>query len=69
MPQETLRRHVDLGDAFQWAAGENAEGIMLSELRRAYGQSLVEQVEAMASFSHLLHRAREEVMSSRCQAA
>jgi hypothetical protein len=42
---------MDLGDAFQWAAGENAEGIMLSELRREYGQALAEKIEAMASFS------------------
>ena len=42
---------MDLGDAFQWAAGENAEGIMLSELRREYGQAMAEKIEAMASFS------------------
>lgn len=50
---ETLQRHMDLGDAFQWAAGENAEGIMLSELRREYGQALAEKIEAMASFSYV----------------
>lgn len=48
--QETLQRHMDLGDAFQWAAGESAVGIMLSELRRVYGQ-ITDKIEAMASFS------------------
>lgn len=41
---------MDLGDAFQWAAGESAVGIMLSELRRVYGQ-ITDKIEAMASFS------------------
>eukprot|EP00434_Breviolum_minutum_P009067 symbB.v1.2.007983.t1/scaffold496.1/size195705/7 len=49
---ETLQRHMDLGDAFQWAAGESAVGIMLSELRRVYGQ-ITDKIEAMASFSHV----------------
>ena len=43
---KVLQKHVDLGDAFQWAAGENAEGIMLSELRKLHGPTLAEHIEA-----------------------
>ena len=50
---QTLQRHMDLGDGFQWAAGENAEGIMLAELRRCYGPQLAQQVEQMAAFSYV----------------
>ncbi|CAJ1411445.1 unnamed protein product [Effrenium voratum] len=49
---KVLQKHVDLGDAFQWAAGENAEGIMLSELRKLHGPTLAEHIEDMNDFSH-----------------
>ncbi|OLQ05440.1 hypothetical protein AK812_SmicGene11378 [Symbiodinium microadriaticum] len=35
-----------------WAAGENAEGIMISELRRFYGNPLAETIEALDPYSH-----------------
>ncbi|CAE7770470.1 ankrd54, partial [Symbiodinium necroappetens] len=49
---EALQKHVNLGDVFQWAAGENAEGIMISELRRFYGNPLAETIEALDPYSH-----------------
>lgn len=50
---ETLQRHMDLGDAFHWAAGENAEGIMLSEIRRKFGNQMAKTIGEMASFSYV----------------
>ncbi|CAE6956906.1 ankrd54 [Symbiodinium natans] len=49
---EALQKHVNLGDVFQWAAGENAEGIMLSELRHLYGNAFAQTVEALDPYSH-----------------
>lgn len=51
---------MDLGDAFQWAAGESAVGIMLSELRRVHGQ-ITDKIEAMASFSDLASHSEETI--------
>lgn len=48
---EALHRHVDLGDMFHWAAGENAADLMLTQLGRLYGSEVQRKINELSPFS------------------
>eukprot|EP00933_Yihiella_yeosuensis_P027110 TRINITY_DN21035_c2_g1_i1.p1 TRINITY_DN21035_c2_g1~~TRINITY_DN21035_c2_g1_i1.p1 ORF type:complete len:890 (-),score=157.73 TRINITY_DN21035_c2_g1_i1:360-2993(-) len=52
MGLQALLQHVDVGDTFQWAAGENAAEIMLAEMRRLFGEALSERIAELSHFSN-----------------
>eukprot|EP00931_Biecheleriopsis_adriatica_P087190 TRINITY_DN61693_c0_g1_i1.p1 TRINITY_DN61693_c0_g1~~TRINITY_DN61693_c0_g1_i1.p1 ORF type:complete len:1040 (+),score=209.01 TRINITY_DN61693_c0_g1_i1:29-3148(+) len=49
---QALRRYIDLGDVFHWAAGENAPDLMLTELERIYGSEIAKHVSKLNGFSN-----------------
>jgi len=49
---KALQEKMQLGDIFQWAAGENAPDLMLSDIRRLYGDATASIVARMSPFSN-----------------
>lgn len=49
---KALQNQIDVGDIFQWAAGENAPEVMVSEIGRLYGDAMAARVASMTSFSN-----------------
>lgn len=49
---KALQNQIDVGDLFQWAAGENAPELMVSEIRHLYGDAMAARVASMNSFSN-----------------
>eukprot|EP00930_Biecheleria_cincta_P066211 TRINITY_DN5226_c0_g2_i1.p1 TRINITY_DN5226_c0_g2~~TRINITY_DN5226_c0_g2_i1.p1 ORF type:complete len:1024 (-),score=190.57 TRINITY_DN5226_c0_g2_i1:405-3476(-) len=49
---KALKDKMQLGDVFHWAAGENAPDLMLSDIRRLYGDATANIVSRMSPFSN-----------------
>jgi len=47
-----LQQHVNVGDVFNWAAGENAIDVLLSELAKVYGDEASRIIKGMDKFSN-----------------
>mmetsp|Transcript_37922 Transcript_37922/g.109379 ORF Transcript_37922/g.109379 Transcript_37922/m.109379 type:complete len:1156 (+) Transcript_37922:69-3536(+) len=48
---EAILRHVDVGDRFNWAAGENVAHVMLDELRKLFGDTACLRIAARSRYS------------------
>mmetsp|Transcript_42608 Transcript_42608/g.110086 ORF Transcript_42608/g.110086 Transcript_42608/m.110086 type:complete len:997 (-) Transcript_42608:274-3264(-) len=48
---DALLKHVDVGDRFLWAAGENVEHVMLEELRKNFDNETAKHVANLSRYS------------------